>query len=345
MLELPDDFLMRLYNLRKKYRNVGLSLESRFMKDITSHHIILESIIEKWIFRYKKITSSIDQVISDFDGVIYHISTPETKTKMLISMRIRCYASLVKYNALTVLERYYGKMIVSPENKYDFSLCIDLETLSDDEKEKNDLIRSIGLLKRNMLAAPFEMAFMQQELLAKEQESAKETINKVGEVMEIPYREEEAIFIIPSFDRVTVIFSTIFREETDRIIGKVFLQEFVDARRRPAIQNAPQVLYSYRDPPLEIQALKNSNRCENIGYVTFVLFPQHYTPEKRENCITKIQLFRNTLHYHIKASKAHMHGRMRARVTAFLKVLNRAKLENPEKEKKTASGRSFVISK
>lgn len=139
-------------------------------------------------------------------------------------MRIRCYASLVKYNALTVLERYYGKMIVSPENKYDFSLCIDLETLSDDEKEKNDLIRSIGLLKRNMLAAPFEMAFMQQELLAKEQESAKETINKVGEVMEIPYREEEAIFIIPSFDRVTVIFSTIFREETDRIIGKVFLQ-------------------------------------------------------------------------------------------------------------------------
>lgn len=65
MLELPDDFLMRLYNLRKKYRNVGLSvknkeikikqLESRFMKDITSHHIILESIIEKWIFRYKKV--------------------------------------------------------------------------------------------------------------------------------------------------------------------------------------------------------------------------------------------------------------------------------------------------
>ncbi|KAG5513534.1 hypothetical protein PMAC_000966 [Pneumocystis sp. 'macacae'] len=313
------------------------------MKDITSHHIILESIVEKWLFR--KITSSIDQIISDFDGVIYHISTPETKTKMLISIRIRCYNNLVKYNAQTVLEKYYRKMIVSPEDKYDFSLCIDLETLSGDEKEKNDLVRLIGLLKRNTLAAPFEMAFMQQELLAKEQENTKETTNKVGEVMEIPYREEETIFIIPSSDRVTIIFSMIFREETDRIIGKVFLQEFVDARRRPAIQNAPQVLYSYRDPPLEIQAIKSLNRSENIGYVTFVFFPQHYTLEKRENCITGIQLFRHTLHYHIKASKAHMHGRMRARVTAFLKVLNRAKLENPERERKTASGRSFIISK
>lgn len=43
----------------------------------------------------------------------------------------------------------------------------------------------------------------------------------------------------PSYDRVTVIFSTIFKDETDRIFGKVFLQEFVDARRR-AIQNAPR---------------------------------------------------------------------------------------------------------
>ncbi|KAG2125347.1 NUC071 domain-containing protein [Suillus clintonianus] len=42
---------------------------------------------------------------------------------------------------------------------------------------------------------------------------------------------------------------------TDRIFGKVFLQEFVDARRQPSIQNAPQVLYTNRDPPLEIRDL------------------------------------------------------------------------------------------
>lgn len=45
-----------------------------------------------------------------------------------------------------------------------------------------------------------------------------------GDVMAIHYREEEAIYIKASWDRVTVIFSTVFREETDRIFGKVFLQ-------------------------------------------------------------------------------------------------------------------------
>ena len=45
-----------------------------------------------------------------------------------------------------------------------------------------------------------------------------------GELMQIHYRDEEAVFIQAAPDRVTVIFSTVFREETDRIFGKVFLQ-------------------------------------------------------------------------------------------------------------------------
>lgn len=263
---------------------------------------------------------------------------------MLVSIKIDCFESLMKYDLQSVLERYYHGFIVSPEEKYNFSLYIDLEKIAEDEKEKKDLVRSIGLLKRNILSAPFEKAFCLQQLL-EEQKNEQDTKNTHKEIIKIPYRDEEAIFIIPSSDRVTVIFSMIFKEETDIILGKVFLQEFVDARKRPAIQNAPQVFYSYRDPPLEIQTLCDLKSSDNIGYVTFVLFPQHYTPQKKEDCIAKIQLFRNMLYYHIKASKVHMHERMRARVAQFLKVLNRAKLENTEKAKKTASGRSFNVSK
>lgn len=80
---------------------------------------------------------------------------------------------------------------------------------------------------------------------------------------------EEAIYIQASSDRVTVIFSTVFKEETDRIFGKVFLQEFVDARRRPSCQTAPQVLYSNREPPLEIRHLPGLDDSDNVGYVTF----------------------------------------------------------------------------
>lgn len=124
------------------------------------------------------------------------------------------------------------------------------------------------------MAAPFERAFddfarRQEEASKFTSESAPEGLREGGEVMAIHYRDEEAIYIKASYDRVTVIFSTIFREETDRIFGKVFLQEFVDARRR-AIQNAPQVLFR-NEPPLELQGVKGLADGKNgeVGYVTF----------------------------------------------------------------------------
>ena len=51
-----------------------------------------------------------------------------------------------------------------------------------------------------------------------------------------------------------------------------FIKEFVDARRLPNIQNAPQVLYSHKEPPLEIRHLSgftNLKENENVGFVTF----------------------------------------------------------------------------
>lgn len=139
---------------------------------------------------------------------------------------------------------------------------------------RDELIKSISLLKRNAMAAPFEQAYQEHYHLKQEaakftSEEAPQGVREGGEVKAIHYREEEAIYVKASHDRVTVIFSTIFREETDRVFGKVFIQEFVDARRR-AIQNAPQVLFR-NDPPLELQgvpSVKNTGTGE-IGYVTF----------------------------------------------------------------------------
>jgi actin related protein 2/3 complex subunit 2 len=78
-------------------------------------------------------------------------------------------------------------------------------------------VKSLSFFKRNALAAPFELAF-------KAQKSLDTSGSRQGDLMQINYRDEEAIYVQPSHDRVTVIFSTIFREETDRIFGKVFLQ-------------------------------------------------------------------------------------------------------------------------
>jgi actin related protein 2/3 complex subunit 2 len=219
---------------------------------------------------------SIDQVVSDFDGVTFHLSTPESKTKILISIHVKCFRELVQYGAQEVLEREYGPYIVTPEPGYDFSVQIDLENLPAEQEARDELIMRLALLKRNAMAAPFERAFDEFAKLSEEasrytSESAPQGVKEGGELMAIHYREEEAIYIKASHDRVTVIFSTVFREETDRIFGKVFLQEFVDARRRVVtLQNAPQVLFR-SDPPLELQGVPGLQTAGDgkMSYVTF----------------------------------------------------------------------------
>jgi actin related protein 2/3 complex subunit 2 len=126
------------------------------------------------------------------------------------------------------------------------------------------------------MAAPFEKAIDEHHRLAEASKGFNPENVPTGdgsEVMVIRYRDEEAMYIQASHDRVTVIFSTVFREETDRIFGKVFLSEFVDARRR-AIQNAPQVLYR-NDPPLEIRGVPGlkDDGTGDVGYITFGIYP------------------------------------------------------------------------
>ncbi|KAI9472116.1 MAG: Arp2/3 complex, 34 kd subunit p34-Arc-domain-containing protein [Benjaminiella poitrasii] len=299
------------------------------------HNVIIKNTLESRLKEQK--FESIDMTVADFDGVSYHISTPDTKTIVHISLGWSCAPQLFGYGAQEVLKREYGDWLSSnPEHGYDVTLVVDLEKVAPEEVD--EVVRKISLLKRNLLAAPFERAFGEQEEYEK-QESPQ--VN--SELMTIQYREHEAIYVKSNHDRITVIFSTTFKDETDKIFGKVFLQEFVDARRRvPALQNAPQVLYSIREPPMELRHL-NLKDSEDISYVTFVLFPNHFTRgDAREETISRIQIFRDYLHYHIKCSKAYMHTRMRARVRDFLKVLNRAKPEVQNAEKKTASGRTFI---
>lgn len=309
------------------------------------YNILLRTILSERILEGVA-PSNINQVVSDFDNVTFHISTPEEKTKIVVSIYVKCFKDLVKYGAREILQREYGDYaLAQPEPGYDFSLQIDLEQLPDTLEERQELVDKISLLKRNTLAAPFEKAINRFDELSADAASRNLELyvpeNNDEKVMAIHYRDEESIFVKPSHDRVTVIFSTVFKDDTDQVFGKVFLQEFVDARRR-AIQNSPQVLYSHKEPPLEIRSVPGVRASSNMGYVTFVLFPRHLTPQRRENCISHIQTFRDYFHYHIKCSKAYMHSRMRHRVTEFLKVLNRAKPETEEKERKTASGRKFT---
>lgn len=67
-------------------------------------------------------------------------------------------------------------------------------------------------------------------------------------------------------DRVTVVFSTVFRDSDDIVLGKVFMQELREGRR--ASQTSPQVLFTHKEPPLELQDT-NARVGDEVGYITF----------------------------------------------------------------------------
>lgn len=267
---------------------------------------------------------AIDVKIADFDGCLYRISNPDgDRTKIIVSISLRFYQDLQKHGADELIKREYGDYLTEAEPQYNISLLIDLDNLPED---KEALIKKIGILKRNCFASVFERFF---EMLHNEEASSERAV--------IHYRDDETMYVESKADRVTVIFSTVFKDDDDVVIGKVFMQEFKEGRK--ASQTAPQVLFSHKEPPRELQGT-DAARGENIGYITFVLEKRHTNPAVRDNTINLIHTFRNYLHYHIKCSKAYLHSRMRSRTTDFIKVLNRAR---PDKtvEKKTASGRTF----
>jgi actin related protein 2/3 complex subunit 2 len=299
------------------------------------NRIILET-FQKLLEADKKERPTVEVICADFDGVQFHISNPDAARKNIVTLSVqwRCIPSLFQHGAAEDLKSYYGSYLLpKPENGYDVTLQIDLDAVS--EADKATLPDRLSFIKRHLLAAPFRKTFQAIEA------------GKQGGLIEIAYREDEAIYIKPESGQVTVIFFITFKDPSDQILAKVFLQEFANAKM--SLKNAPAVSFtSRREAPLELKGLvKEDPRASSEpvkgfegGFVSFVLFPNHL--KKPEPTINTIISFRNYLQYHIKCSKAHLHTRMRQRVDSLLQVLNRARPEPFEKkEKKKFDGRSL----
>jgi actin related protein 2/3 complex subunit 2 len=289
--------------------------------------IIEDTIITKWkAYTETQKGEAVEAVIADFDGVLFHlVSDANNRALLTISMSIKCWAQLQQHGVSELLTKHYGKYEASPENGYNYTICVNLAELT--EKDVASVARSISLVKRNALSAPFYKAFEAIES------------KKAFPISEITYRDEEAVYIKTDSDRCTVIFNIQFKDQDDVILAKVFLQEYAEAKR--TLGQAPSVSYSQKEPPSELRGVKNLRVGAGNGFVSFVLFSNHTQGGKRDATIDNIQTFRNYLHYHIKCSKAVLHTRMRNRVRNFLQVLNRAKAEIQSTEKKTFAGKTF----
>jgi actin related protein 2/3 complex subunit 2 len=266
-------------------------------------------------------------IVADFDGVLFKLTTGDKPTSLTLSLKWKVAAELLKQGGNEELKAVYGNFLQgSPESGWDVTLAFDVEAIPGD---KQKFFEAASLLKRHLLAAPFKKVF-----------KAIEAGQNAGGVISLDYRDEESIYIKGDADKVIVIFSINFKDPGDQVLGKVFLQEYANARRD--INNAPAVSYSTREAPLEIKGVPGVKETDTHSFVSFVLFKAHFQEKNRERTINNIQTFRDYLHYHIKCSKGDMHTRMRARVDKFLQVMNQARPQTEPKEKKTMAGKTFT---
>jgi actin related protein 2/3 complex subunit 2 len=270
----------------------------------------------------------VDAKIVDFDGCMYELVSNSARDTLKLSLRIGFFKELAEHGAVEKLKTVYGGLMVDDGSDGVVSLEYKIDRLPENfEKAANEA----ALLKRNCFAAVFEKYFEAQvslylEFLPRLQISihvlyiSQATGSQVKRAV-IHYRPDETMYVEAKSDRVTVIFSTLFKDDDDISIGGVFLQEFREGRR--GLASAPQVLFSTKAPPQELQGT-DARSGDNVGYITFVLLPRHFsskTPERREKTIDLIHTFRNYLHYHIKCSKAYVNSRMRGKTVEFLKVI------------------------
>jgi len=269
-----------------------------------------------------------DVRLCDFDDVGYHITIDHAnRSELLVSMNLPCYREIENKGASEALKRIYKEMVTEPENGYEVSLKINLDKLSGKEDE---IARRVELMKTNIVGAVFDTYFT--ALLAGK---------SLTENFKFQLRSDTLVYFMPRNDKIIIVYEIDFTHKVDIAIAKIFMQEFIDCKKR--LGAAPPCQFS-QNPPLEMKEFGITDPTRKLGYATFAVMKSHLENNRKEKIIITMQMFRNYLAYHIKCSKAFFHSRMRARVVSLIKVLNRAKVEVDEskREKKTAQGKTFI---
>jgi actin related protein 2/3 complex subunit 2 len=273
-----------------------------------------------------------DVRLCDFDDVTYHVQVaPDNRGSMKVSMNLPCYYAIKDKGGEAALTNEFGSMVGSTETGFDITLDVPLG--AGDEKSRAELVKKVSLIKTTVVGGVFQNFY--QGLLDGKQEAP----------FKFDLRGDTSVYFFPGKDRVVTVFGLDFTEAVDKVIAKVFMQEFQDAKRR--IGRAPPIVWGV-NPPKEMSHFDITSPTGNLGFISFAVLPSHLDKNKMRQVIHVMQSFRNYIQYHIKCSKSYFHSRMRARVRDLIKVLNRAKFTDDElgdlsiKSVKTASGKTFI---
>lgn len=267
-----------------------------------------------------------DVTCCDFDGVRFRVLVDHDDLSVLeVSASASCWADLSILGAPEHLKSVYGDYLQeTSSSNYDVTLKVPLDSVPADCEK---LAEDISLLKAHLVGAPFFRYF---------------TALKEGASMEcgqFSLSEDTVIYLVPKPDRVIVIFSFHFKEKSDEVIARAFLNSMSDSPKG----SMPPCRFDFNPS----DDLKNNFGIEepigNVGFIQFALLDRHVATQDKISTAAKLFVnFRQYLGYHVKCSKTYFHSHMRDRVRTLLGTLNQAKTStSATKKRTTASGKTF----
>lgn len=269
--------------------------------------------------------SACDVKLCDFDDVSYQVVVDAADlTTLIVSMNLPCYEQIADKGGKVAFETAFEGLFIEAANGYHCTVKINVDDYKEEAKAE-ELVGKLATMKSIVVGGTFQHFF--NACIGGEE----------IEQFSFELRGDTTLYFCPRGDSLVVVFGVDFVEDVDKVVGKVFLQELQNCKAG----RSPPCNWSI-DPPLEVQAFGVTENPGILGYISFALQKSHMQNNAAE-AIHVLQTFRSFLQYHIKMSKSYWHSRMRARSLSLLKVLNRAKVEDPNaaKNKKTASGKRF----
>ncbi|KAK3259880.1 hypothetical protein CYMTET_31139 [Cymbomonas tetramitiformis] len=221
---------------------------------------------------------SISINLVEFDDVLYRIQADvKAPTKLVLSMALPPQPGqtvTIPAGAQQAISAAYGpvaQILSSTEEGYHISVEFSLDMIPHhSETVREEMINKIASFRSYIMGAPLRS---QLERLA-----SGSCIE--GPAFAVPHRINEAYFIKPENDAVTVVFPMRFKDPNDATMACTFLYEFNEARKGPSLSQAPSCSYS-KAHPMELNGMAPVlAHAANGGYVSFVLNKRHVTVEE-----------------------------------------------------------------
>ena len=207
--------------------------------------------------------------MSDFDGVSFNVFVDAADLNtMMVSTYMPSLPELMQYGAQVVLDDVYpGLTAPAPRPEFNLTLQFKIDALPwvagktadgpggfdltpEEAAAQEDFVLKISQLKRRLMGGPFDQCF------------AALTAGHAASLppIQVHYRPNETVFIVPQVDRIVVVFSIDFPDRTDQAVARVFLQV---RRRRPLAVDCSLVLSFF---------LSRSSTC-SLTPTTLLVFP------------------------------------------------------------------------